>query len=49
MREEAHDSAKTEDDKEGDYRSKEKRQVEDVEQAKSEKEKGELGILIFIY
>nr|KAJ0187673.1 hypothetical protein LSAT_V11C900505980 [Lactuca sativa] len=49
VREEAHDSAKTEDDKEGDYRSKEKRQVEDVEQAKSEKEKGELGILIFIY
>ncbi|KAL7585456.1 hypothetical protein Lser_V15G46332 [Lactuca serriola] len=40
VREEAHDSAKTEDDKEGDYRSKEKRQVEDVEQAKSEKEKG---------
>ncbi|CAH1443627.1 unnamed protein product [Lactuca virosa] len=40
VHEKAHDSAKTEDDKEGDYRSKEKRQVEDVEQAKSEKEKG---------
>ncbi|CAI9304515.1 unnamed protein product [Lactuca saligna] len=40
VHEEAHDFAKTEDDKEGDYRSKEKRQVENVEHAKSEKEKG---------